>query len=113
CGDTRRGARAPACAQLVPLPRPAYAARTVQTPLGAVEGSPGSLTLRCARVLDGEGGQSSSPAWVTVGGGRIVATGSGAPPVARPARIHPRCCGRRISDSCVTSVRPSVISCAS
>ena len=52
----------------------------MQTPLGAVEGSPGSLTLRCARVLDGEGGQSSSPAWVTVADGRIVATGSGARP---------------------------------
>jgi N-acetylglucosamine-6-phosphate deacetylase len=51
----------------------------VQTPLGAVEGIPGSLTLRCARVLNGEGGQSSSPAWVTIVDGRIVATGSGMP----------------------------------
>jgi N-acetylglucosamine-6-phosphate deacetylase len=51
----------------------------VQTPLGAVEGIPGSLTLRCARILDGEGGQSSSPAWVTIVDGRIVATGSGIP----------------------------------
>jgi N-acetylglucosamine-6-phosphate deacetylase len=51
----------------------------VQTPLGAVEGIPGSLTLRCARVLNGEGGQSSSPAWVTIVDGRIVATGSGVP----------------------------------
>jgi N-acetylglucosamine-6-phosphate deacetylase len=55
----------------------------VQTPLGAVEGIPGSLTLACARVLNGEGGQSPSPAWVTVADGRIVATGSGdAPPDA-------------------------------
>ncbi|MDQ1457905.1 MAG: N-acetylgalactosamine-6-phosphate deacetylase [Actinomycetota bacterium] len=52
----------------------------MQTPLGAVEGSPGSLTLRCGRVLDGEGGQTSSPAWVTIGDGRVVATGSGATP---------------------------------
>ncbi len=52
------------------------------TPLGALEDIPGSLTLRCARILNGEGGQSSSPAWVTVADGRIVATGSGAGPPA-------------------------------
>jgi N-acetylglucosamine-6-phosphate deacetylase len=52
----------------------------VQTPLGAVEGIPGSLTLQCGRVLNGEGGQSASPAWVTIAGGRIVATGTGAAP---------------------------------
>jgi N-acetylglucosamine-6-phosphate deacetylase len=52
----------------------------VETPLGAVEGIPGSLTLGCARVVNGEGGQSSSPAWVTISDGRIVATGAGAPP---------------------------------
>ena len=56
----------------------------MQTPLGAVEGSPGSLTLRCGRVLDGEGGQTSSPAWVTIGDGRIVATGPGA---TRPGAV--------------------------
>jgi N-acetylglucosamine-6-phosphate deacetylase len=52
----------------------------VPTPLGVVEGIPGSLTLRCARILNGEGGQSPSPAWVTCAGGRIVATGSGTGP---------------------------------
>jgi len=45
-----------------------------------VEGIPGSLTLACARVLNGEGGQSSSPAWITIAEGRVVATGAGAPP---------------------------------
>jgi N-acetylglucosamine-6-phosphate deacetylase len=54
----------------------------VPTPLGALEDIPGSLTLRCARILNGEGGQSSSPAWVTVADGRIVATGSGTGPAA-------------------------------
>ena len=48
--------------------------------MGAVEGSPGPLTLACARVLNGEGGQSASPAWVTIADGRIVATGAGEPP---------------------------------
>jgi N-acetylglucosamine-6-phosphate deacetylase len=38
------------------------------------------LTLGCARILNGEGGQSPSPAWVTIADGRIVATGSGNPP---------------------------------
>ncbi len=60
--------------------RSAYAARTVQTPLGAVEGIPGALTLQCARVVNGEGGQSAGPAWVTVASGRIVATRTGAAP---------------------------------
>jgi len=52
----------------------------VQTPLGAVEGIPEPLTLAAARIVNGEGGQSATPAWVTVAGGRIVATGSGAAP---------------------------------
>jgi N-acetylglucosamine-6-phosphate deacetylase len=52
----------------------------VQTPLGTVEGIPGSLTLQCARVVNGEGGQSAGPAWVSTAGGRIVATGTGAAP---------------------------------
>jgi N-acetylglucosamine-6-phosphate deacetylase len=52
----------------------------VQTPLGTVEGIAGSLTLQCARVVNGEGGQSAGPAWVTVAGGRIVATGTGTAP---------------------------------
>ena len=52
----------------------------MQTPLGAVEGIPGALTLACARILNGEGGQSAGPAWVTVADGRIVATGVGSPP---------------------------------
>jgi N-acetylglucosamine-6-phosphate deacetylase len=52
----------------------------VQTPLGAVEGVPGSLTLQCARILHGDGSQSAGPSWVTVAGGRIVATGAGPAP---------------------------------
>ena len=52
----------------------------METPLGAVEGIPGALTLGCARVLNGEGGQSASPAWVTIAAGRIVATGAGPAP---------------------------------
>jgi N-acetylglucosamine-6-phosphate deacetylase len=45
-----------------------------------VEGVPESLTLQCARVVNGEGGQSAGPAWVTAAGGRVVATGTGAAP---------------------------------
>ncbi|MDQ1385258.1 MAG: N-acetylglucosamine-6-phosphate deacetylase, partial [Actinomycetota bacterium] len=60
--------------------RAAYAARSVQTPLGAVEGISGTLTLACARVLNGESGQSPTPAWLTIADGRIVASGSGDPP---------------------------------
>jgi N-acetylglucosamine-6-phosphate deacetylase len=45
-----------------------------------VEGTPGSVTLACARILNGEGGASSSPAWITIGLGRIVATGVGTAP---------------------------------
>ncbi len=52
----------------------------METARGVDEGIAGSLTLRCARILNGEGGQSSSPAWVTITGGRIVANGSGTPP---------------------------------
>ena len=33
-----------------------------------------------ARILNGEGGISASPAWIVVGDGRIVATGTGPPP---------------------------------
>jgi N-acetylglucosamine-6-phosphate deacetylase len=36
--------------------------------------------LAAARVLSGDGGVSASPAWVVVEDGRIVATGTGAPP---------------------------------
>ena len=45
-GDPGRGARAAPGAQLVPLARPAYAARPVQTPVGAVEGIPGTADAR-------------------------------------------------------------------
>ena len=48
--------------------------------MGTVEGIPGALTLTCARIVNGEGGQSASPAWVTIADGRIVATGGGVPP---------------------------------
>jgi N-acetylglucosamine-6-phosphate deacetylase len=33
-----------------------------------------------ARILNGEGGTSASPAWIVIGDGRIVATGTGPPP---------------------------------
>ena len=36
--------------------------------------------LVAARILNGEGGTSASPAWIVTGDGRIVATGSGAAP---------------------------------
>jgi len=36
--------------------------------------------LVAARVLNGEGGTSASPAWLVMADGRIVATGTGAPP---------------------------------
>jgi N-acetylglucosamine-6-phosphate deacetylase len=48
--------------------------------MDAVAGAASSLTLRCARVLNGEGGQTPSPAWVTITGDRIVATGTGDAP---------------------------------
>jgi N-acetylglucosamine-6-phosphate deacetylase len=36
--------------------------------------------LVAARILNGEGGTSATPAWVVIGDGRIVASGSGPPP---------------------------------
>jgi N-acetylglucosamine-6-phosphate deacetylase len=36
--------------------------------------------LRAARILTGEGGASASPAWLVMGDGRVVATGSGPAP---------------------------------
>jgi N-acetylglucosamine-6-phosphate deacetylase len=36
--------------------------------------------IACARVVNGEGGISASPAWLAVADGRIVGTGVGAPP---------------------------------
>lgn len=36
--------------------------------------------LAGARILNGEGGTSASPAWIVIGNGRIVATGTGPPP---------------------------------
>ncbi len=45
-----------------------------------MEGTSGPLTLACARIVNGEGGVSGSPAWLTIGGGRVVATGIGAAP---------------------------------
>jgi N-acetylglucosamine-6-phosphate deacetylase len=44
-----------------------------------VEGKAG-FVLACQRVLNGEGGISPAPAWISVEHGRIVATGSGAAP---------------------------------
>ena len=45
-----------------------------------MEGEPGTLILAADRVLNGEGGQSSSPAWVSINGGLVVATGTGRAP---------------------------------
>ena len=45
-----------------------------------MEGEPDTLILAADRVLYGEGGQSSSPAWVSINSGRVVATGAGRPP---------------------------------
>lgn len=36
--------------------------------------------LVAARILNGEGGASATPAWLVIGDGRVVATGSGPPP---------------------------------
>jgi N-acetylglucosamine-6-phosphate deacetylase len=44
-----------------------------------LEGSASPITLVSARVLNGEGALSPSPAWVSISDGRIVATGSGVP----------------------------------
>jgi N-acetylglucosamine-6-phosphate deacetylase len=38
------------------------------------------LIVAADRVLNGEGGESSSPAWVSINRGRVVATGAGRPP---------------------------------
>ncbi|HET9729029.1 MAG TPA: amidohydrolase family protein [Acidimicrobiia bacterium] len=48
--------------------------------MDVLEGSADPLTFACARIVNGEGGQSASPAWITIADGRIVATGSGSPP---------------------------------
>jgi N-acetylglucosamine-6-phosphate deacetylase len=45
-----------------------------------VEGTPQPLTLACARIVNGEGAMSASPAWVSIANGRIVAIGVGAAP---------------------------------
>jgi N-acetylglucosamine-6-phosphate deacetylase len=45
-----------------------------------VEGTSGALTLACARIVNGEGGVSGAPAWVSIDAGRIVATGVGTAP---------------------------------
>ncbi len=44
------------------------------------ERDPASKVLACARVLNGEGGVSASPAWIAIEGARIVASGAGNPP---------------------------------
>jgi N-acetylglucosamine-6-phosphate deacetylase len=44
------------------------------------ERDPASKVLSCARVLNGEGGISASPAWIAIEDGRIVASGAGTPP---------------------------------
>jgi N-acetylglucosamine-6-phosphate deacetylase len=45
-----------------------------------VEGTPQPLTLACARIVNGEGGISGTPSWVSIANGRIVATGIGTAP---------------------------------
>src|SRR5262249_19637186 len=78
--DSRRRARAPARPQLVPVARPAYAARSVHAADRTLEGNSSATTvLSAARLLNGEGGMSASPAWIAFAGGRIVATGAGTP----------------------------------
>jgi N-acetylglucosamine-6-phosphate deacetylase len=56
----------------------------VQAPHRDVAGEKGgtrpSLTLACARVVNGEGGVSGAPAWVSIADGRVIATGTGAAP---------------------------------
>ena len=83
--DPGRGARAPPGPQHVHDPRAAYAARTVQTPLGAVEGIPGSLTLavRPRRQRRGRAVGRARP------GSRSPTGGSSRPAPAprRPARV--------------------------
>lgn len=54
-------------------------------PDAEVRGSDGRLTpvpttLAVGRIVNGEGGQSASPAWCTIADGRIIATGAGAAP---------------------------------
>ncbi len=50
---------------------------------GEKGGTRPALTLACARVVNGEGGVSGRPAWVSIAGGRVIATGTGpAPPGA-------------------------------
>jgi N-acetylglucosamine-6-phosphate deacetylase len=41
---------------------------------------PEVTTLACARVVNGEGGISATPAWVSLADGRIIASGVGAAP---------------------------------
>ncbi|HYL51924.1 MAG TPA: amidohydrolase family protein [Acidimicrobiia bacterium] len=56
----------------------------MQAPHRDVAGEEGGarpgLTLACARVVNGEGGVSGTPAWVSIAGGRVIATGTGAAP---------------------------------
>ncbi len=47
---------------------------------GEKDGTRPGLTLACARVVNGDGGVSGTPAWVSIADGRIVATGTGAAP---------------------------------
>ena len=45
-----------------------------------MEGTTGALTLAAARIVNGEGGISGSPAWVSLANGRVIATGVGPAP---------------------------------
>src|SRR5262249_7304806 len=80
CRDPCKRPRVAAGSQLVPFARTAYAARAMQATDRAVEGTTGTLTLAAARVANGEGGLSGSPAWVSVSDGRVIATGVGPAP---------------------------------
>ena len=57
-----------------------YTARLGEAAHRVVPGPPRVTALVAARILNGEGGTSATPAWIVIGDGRIVATGSGPPP---------------------------------
>src|SRR6185436_2782914 len=65
---------------VAPEARPPYTPRRGEAAHRVVPGPPRVTALRAARILTGEGGTSASPAWLVIGDGRIVATGTGPAP---------------------------------
>ena len=57
-----------------------YTARLGEAAHRVVPGPPRVTALVAARILNGEGGASASPAWLVMADGRVVATGTGPPP---------------------------------